>query len=281
MNKITKPEFDLDLIIDDCVSNMQSAKRVNAYKEIKSDLSLLAEEYDEKGFKKKLFDIAVHTKVGRVSKSELIKLYNSKFSKLGQLPRGKYYDKIRSGAPLNICPLCMKRVVSTVDHVLPKGSFPGFSVIPYNLVPACKDCNMDKKEFVPKSDKEVHLHPYYDDVCSERWLFVEVLETNPITFKYVIKDVEGWPKVLMERIKKHFEIFNLNILYSIHAASELQSLSTLVGVRKTGGAQQVKYFLETLAIGKLKIHKNHWQTAFYNGLFESDWFCNEGVLTLE
>lgn len=281
MNKITKPEYNLDLIIDDCVSNMQSEKRINDYKTIKNDLNLMAEEYDRKGSEKRLFDIAEHSAVGGISKSELIKLYNSKFSKLGQLPRGKYYDKIRSAAPLNICPLCMNRVVSTVDHILPKSFYPGFSVTPYNLVPACKDCNTDKKEFVPKSDKEVHLHPYYDDVQSERWLFVEVLETNPITFNYVIKDVEGWSGVLMERIKKHFEIFNLNILYSIHAASELQSLTTLVNVRNTGGTEQVKYFLETLAIGKLKKHKNHWQTAFYSGLSESDWFCNEGVLTLE
>lgn len=63
------------------------------------------------------------------------KLYNNKVAKL-------YYDAICSTS--NKCPFCEFGQVATLDHYLPKLKFPIFSILPYNLVPCCRDCNSNK-----------------------------------------------------------------------------------------------------------------------------------------
>ncbi|MFE1264210.1 HNH endonuclease [Streptomyces albogriseolus] len=55
------------------------------------------------------------------------------------------YDKLR-GSCYGLCALCGHGAADTLDHQLPKDSFPLLSVVPVNLVPACFRCNHQKKE---------------------------------------------------------------------------------------------------------------------------------------
>ena len=112
----------------------------------------------------------------------------------------KYYDKLLSLAPLNRCPYCGIGQVSTLDHYLPKTKFLIFSVLPYNLVASCKDCNTGKLDSYATTQNKQTLHPYYDDFTSEQWLYARVLQPLKIEF-YVLNKT-----ATVSSIAKRFDI---------------------------------------------------------------------------
>lgn len=68
----------------------------------------------------------------------------------------------------DVCTMCGSPKSGQLDHVFPKQNFPEFSVFSLNLVPAC-DCNVKRStNFVGAGADERVLHPYFDDVLSQR-----------------------------------------------------------------------------------------------------------------
>lgn len=66
---------------------------------------------------------------------------------------------------LNLCPACGEfGKPNTLDHYLPKGKYPHFSVTPVNLFPMCDSCQKEKLEKTHSArEPRFFLHPYYDD----------------------------------------------------------------------------------------------------------------------
>lgn len=96
-------------------------------------------------------------------KAGLIKNYKSKPGCL------KYIDAIKGVSP-DVCPMCGSLSSPTIDHVLPKKTYPEFSFLSKNLVPACS-CNIGKAEnYRGAAPGQRVLNPHYDDVLSERLL---------------------------------------------------------------------------------------------------------------
>lgn len=94
-------------------------------------------------------------------KKSLINLYKPKEDQsLYQILRN-----MRSNHGLNFCPSCGEEgAPDTLDHYLPKDSFPEFSFSPINLVPMCSKCQTKKgKDYLSVNKSKVFLHPYYDD----------------------------------------------------------------------------------------------------------------------
>ena len=92
--------------------------------------------------------------------SEMKKVYDEKFAKAEAVGR-TYYDAIMAQAERGICPICGVRLASTLDHYLPKAKVPTLSVTPSNLIPACRDCNMDKKtDMILAPDVQFKLFPW-------------------------------------------------------------------------------------------------------------------------
>lgn len=65
---------------------------------------------------------------------------------------------------LLLCPACGEAGrPNTLDHYLPKGKYPHFSVTPYNLFPMCDACQGKKKEKTGDAgNPRFFLHPYFD-----------------------------------------------------------------------------------------------------------------------
>ena len=98
-----------------------------------------------------LYQLAVETDVdGRVSTDEMKVLYESRMVRQGT-PGRDIYDALLANAPRGLCPLCADRTADTLDHHLPKRSFPSLAVAPANLIPACGKCNKVKLAEVPRS----------------------------------------------------------------------------------------------------------------------------------
>lgn len=93
----------------------------------------------------------------------------------------------RPAIPFKSCPLCGSLGGRSMDHALPRGRFPEFSILRENLVPACTMCNTDEKGGTYRGRRpERFIHPYYDRWASRALWRVEfepdldVLQFEPV-----------------------------------------------------------------------------------------------------
>jgi hypothetical protein len=211
-----------------------------------------------------------------VTTEEMETVYTQRMAKKAA-PGRDIYDDIFFSSPGGRCPLCAQRLVTTLDHHLPKASYPALSVTPLNLVPSCTDCNKSKLAAVPQAAENCALHPYYDNLGQERWLVARVVETRPMAVRFLIQRATGWSDVLNARVHNHFRTLGLAALYASEAGEELVNIRhQLIGIHATSGLDGVREELEIRAISSAVSRPNGWRSATYSGWAESDWFCDGG-----
>ena len=233
--------------------------------------------YLQKAQTKELFTIPEGGDIGSVTKKELENLYKYPFSKEGTAPRVEIYDVLRAVPRDGICPLCCQRVVSTLDHYLAKTKHPALAVTPINLIPACSDCNKTKSASQPNSPEEQTLHPYFDDLGIETFLFATVIAGNPPALVFYVEPPANWENLTKERVTRHFSKLKLGALYSVHAGVELTNINALLKrLAVQGGGSAVRAFLMEQRDSRKAAARNSWQTATYEALAGSNWFCTVG-----
>lgn len=213
-----------------------------------------------------------------VSQKEMEALYND-----GMIRRAKgrlIYENLLAAHPQRRCTFCGQRTVSTLDHHLPKTAFAALTVVPINLIPACKDCNTAKLAAVPTTAGEVPIHPYYDRLEADLWLRADVVQGPPSALVFFVDAPAKWGQTLAARVKHHFFEFELDFLYGVHAAAELEnirlSLTNHYGAGGTPGIARVTQHLQREAASRQAVHVNSWQTAMYTALAADSWFCDGG-----
>lgn len=220
-----------------------------------------------------LLDRQDFTPANRQLRDELINTYKSRMVDDGS-PGRQIYNELRHTSR---CPLCGHRDVTTLDHHLPKSEYPLLSVNPKNLVPACGECNKIKANKFPTCSEDHTLHPYYDDIDSDRWLIAEVVEQIPVAVTFRVEPPAEWSSTLVARVRHHFATFKLAALYGSQAATELVAISydmqTLFDV---GGSIEIQNFVAQRAAGRAMRLPNHWATALYAALAVSPWYCEGG-----
>ncbi|MER6178597.1 HNH endonuclease signature motif containing protein [Streptosporangium sp. NPDC001681] len=215
----------------------------------------------------------------RVTGQELIGVYKNGMVRRGGGGR-KIYDELILAAKDGRCPLCGHRQVSTLDHHLPKTIYPALAVNPNNLIPACSDCNKMKLDAVPASSDQETLHPYFDNVENDAWLRAEVVEVTPAALKFYIDPPDSWDSTMVRRVNLHFKTFGLGGLYAAQASYELSNiryyLSQIYAAGPTGGTERVRKHLKDQAQSRRNANTNSWQTATYQALADSLWYCSDG-----
>ncbi|OXX69693.1 hypothetical protein B9J87_13580 [Vibrio sp. V19_P1S1T109] len=214
-----------------------------------------------------------------ISKREFVNLYEYYFRNTNK-PGREIYDALMLSAN-ECCPFCggLGRP-KNLDHYLPKAHFPQFSILPLNLLPSCRDCNMDGKgDHYATVYHEQIIHPYLDKECFflEQWVFARVLPGAPCTLDFYVSTPEEWEENDKLRATQHFKDFDLSKRYSIQATN---LITTVVHMRRTfmngTTAEEFKEFL--LSYSNPSFFINHWQVAASQALANSDWFCAEGHL---
>ncbi|KAB0585806.1 HNH endonuclease [Comamonas kerstersii] len=155
--------------------------------------------------------------------NDLIKLYTNYFAKSGK-PARAIYDSLLTAANEK-CPYCggIGRP-RNLDHFLAKTHYPYLSVLPLNLVPACRDCNMDGKgDSISLKEEDQIIHPYLDSdiFFSEQWIHANCLfshTTKCFEIEYFVQQPSNWTLVNKKRVQKHFDDFDLKIRYAKEAA---------------------------------------------------------------
>lgn len=279
MIHIKKPKNNVEEIFNDCISNFRDADFKKRLNNVLPFIKFKSLEYDEKAKSSNLFELEITKCVNKkVTSSEMEKVYDQKLVKQGQ-PGRKHYEKLKLSAENGICPLCDHRTVTTLDHVLPKKQYPSYAITPLNLVPACGDCNKIKSTKKSTSNEDEVIHPYYDDISNKKYLFSKLIENKGSpSFIFYIKESKP-VEVIEKRLINHLEMLELHELYTANSARTLAGKNyRLKKLFKEGGKESVREHLEEEYYSNFECNKNSWETAMYETMYKSDWFCNEGFL---
>jgi hypothetical protein len=215
--------------------------------------------------------------VGQVTRGELRELYSQQLA-TRKKPARSFYDQLLASVPHSRCPFCGMGHVSTLDHFLAQGNFPWFSVLPANLVPACKDCNHGKSNRTAASADQQVLHPYFSapQIEADQWLYAAVQYTAPVSVTYHAQPPINWDGILRQRVYSHLRDFDLPRRFSIEAAEEISNLRPMLQALSVAGGAAIKEHLERQAEVALGIQRNSWKTALYQVLASNEWYCAGG-----
>lgn len=216
--------------------------------------------------------------LGQVTRGELKGLYTDHLARSGKVARN-FYDQIRVSAPNNICPYCGIGAVETIDHFLPKSRYSSLSILPSNLVPACRDCNTGKGAPVITATT-THAHPYFEDACvfQDEWLFATIVSSQVIHVVFHVVTPVLWPIATSKRVVNHFVEFKLSKRFSIQAAERLSYYSEMISSMIDGGADDsVSTFLQINARSEQTANGlNSWQAALAKAVAKDIWFQTAG-----
>ncbi|WP_146116623.1 MULTISPECIES: HNH endonuclease [unclassified Arthrobacter] len=168
------------------------------------------------------------------------------------------------------CPLCHIAKSRTLDHSIPKAVHPRLSVEPMNLVPACRDCNLERN--VGRGN--MSLSPYFDRWAADlRWLVATV--PNPQHPEDLIFAPERHGDLSDQRwesLTAFFEDTDLGSRYTNLAVDEFFPLRA--ALRSSFGGpppiDDVEAVLSERHIAwRDQLGHNRWQTAAYEAWFQT------------
>lgn len=186
--------------------------------------------------------------------------------------------KLRDGNADKVCAMCGSFGSETLDHVLPKGGYPEFSVLSCNLVPACP-CNSKRSDKAKGAlPGERVLHPYFDSCLSNRILVMKVEgapeEVALISLQVVMSSVSGQELA----VKFHID----NVVLKTAIINHLQRRWSSLGIKPDliiptlpNDVVSVRA-LKRLVLNELRrldlLHesKNNWDSIFVAGLLNSE-----------
>lgn len=213
--------------------------------------------------------------LGSLFKKELLNLYEYYFRDKRKGVR-RVYDQLLNAAHEK-CPFCGGLgTPRNIDHFLPKAHFPQFVIFPHNLVPSCRDCNMDgKSDNLWKRAEVQPLQPYLDDdrFFLDQWIFGEYVTISPGlpgAIRYYVDPPEHWAKVHKDRVHQHFFDFSLAKRYSVKAAEALSiTQKQIEALRRRGACDSI--ICEDLLAPAIDAvpFVNHWQRGMFQALYDT------------
>jgi hypothetical protein len=278
MKKINRPNYTSSDVLNSCIESKRrrevNADFVGRLEQITPTVANNEINYINLATTESLHIIEAEDNIdGIISAKEMVNLYDNTFVK--STVTRHIYDTIRSATQNEECPFCSQRKVSTLDHYLPKSDHPLFAVTPCNLLPSCSECNKAKFTYQSENANDQLIHPYFDELNNDRWLYADVIEASPPALAFRVDPPENWSSLKRARIVKHFELLKLGKLYSANAGSELAGMEYKLRIVFEGnGSVGVQSRLSEDAESWFIVHRNCWQGAMYEALSNSDWFCS-------
>lgn len=276
MEPVTRPIRCPRETFNTTIRNVKSNELKNRLRSIENNVFEAAQDYAVRAVVPDLHSIATMEIVGTVLKDELVKNYDNRLAKKAS-PGRDIYDELKSLPNGDICPYCNHRDVSTLDHFLPKSHFPILAVAPDNLIGVCSDCNKKKGDTIPAALTDTFLHPYFENISNEQWLFAEVIHSTPPAIRFFTQFPLGWSEELGQRVLYQFDRLELASLYAKQAAREMSDIRSGLQLHlENGGSIRVQRELEHQWNSRRANQINSWKTAMYEALKNSAWYYEGG-----
>jgi hypothetical protein len=275
VRKLPLPSLRVEPVLQSCATSIQDTDLATRLTDAGAELSGAEDDYLLKGPLGTIYQTLGTSAAGKVTAKEMIGIYDGTLARRGSKPRRQYYDILRSSAPHQICPFCFQRTVSSLDHFLPKVGHPRLALTPANLIPCCADCNKWKSTKEGASEGQYILHPYFDDVDDDIWLFATVIQGDPPGMTFEAKPPSDWLAEKRLRTVSHFAALHLNELFSSRAGRLIANICLRTSeLFKAGGRDAVSEHLAAEARSRRILAKNSWEIAAYDALSKSDYFCS-------
>lgn len=285
MQKIELPLINYGNLIDTCIEGILRNKNLKDFlNENKIKLIQDAITYKKYASTGKIYQLnpsSISSNMALVShdtlcfKDQFTKIYNSYFVPETKATR-KTYDAILNAAQEE-CPFCGGVGTPTnLDHFLPKAEFPQFSILPLNLVPACRDCNLgSKKAAYAKTAETQTIHPYldYSFFFNEQWVTAKYIIDDPSELGYLdyyVKVPSHWINENKERALNHFKDFGIANKYAKHANSLIKTEVRRIKRQIDANVNIFEILKDHLLVAKRDSpFKNHYFSGFYDAFFVS------------
>ncbi|MBV7437601.1 HNH endonuclease [Aeromonas sp. sif2416] len=301
MRKLPEPPYNFNDVLKKCSDGMEQVNVKANFLASKQYLIPFENQYRALGGAGHLCRFPKITGINRnsvvvpgLTKSKLESLYTSNLRNLKK-PARLIYDELLASAK-GRCPFCGEiGVPKNIDHFLPIAHFPQLSVLPLNLVPSCRDCNMGEKgDDYATAPRDQILHPYLDDdiFYTQQWVFASYISNdindpvNPGVVIYTAAPPDTWSLVDAQRAIKHFTDFDLASRYSARAGDHLTDIvsqrnSFYEKNRESMSEDELKLeFIDTILEPVITGHlfENHWRKIMYKCLSQSrDFLQSETV----
>ncbi|MER5907466.1 HNH endonuclease [Streptomyces mirabilis] len=197
---------------------------------------------------------------------------------VGRTEGRKLYDVLKALAADARCPLCGVQAVAQVDHHAPKDKFPLLALTPLNLVAVCGTCNQTKSNTFDREPVRAEIHPYFDDLGAERWLFAHIDGAAGGVAVFQAKPPGTWPLIKAARLRHHFTKYHLADRYRVEAGQVL-SIRKRKDTRTLDDSGSGGLRDQLLADADEYAHydPNSWQAALIFALADSSWYLNGGM----
>ncbi|WP_162918773.1 hypothetical protein [Taklimakanibacter deserti] len=262
-----------------CIDGLTDPVRAGRLNAAVPTMLATAAAYNTSATAKTLHLVPRVVSVGASTADDLKSLYKDQMSSASGNARD-YYNLIKNAAPNSKCPLCGVGMVRTLDHHLPQSKYPDLSVCPYNLVPSCDFCQAGKLAKYPANPGEQTLHPYYDDLTAQQWIFGSLSTLGNPVLQFHVAAPAPWPEIQQERVLRHFNVFKLGHVYTSNANDDLSTIrQRLVDLESAGGSAAVAAYLAEER-DRWVSRPNSWQHVMYQTLAGNAWFVQGGYLSI-
>jgi len=186
----------------------------------------------------------------------------------------QYISEMRRESRYLGCPMCGSMLSGTLDHLLPKNSYPEFSVFSQNLVQACQ-CNSLRSEVLMGVANERVLHPYFDECLSERLIgagFEDLGRSPKVSIKVSVSSAHRNYSAICFHLKE--VVLKTGILgYMIRQWSNFVRKPSLVvrSLEKNPASLselECALLKERALIDDARDGKNTWDSVFLSGLLD-------------
>lgn len=197
-------------------------------------------------------------------KNTFINLYKSPAEGSAQ---GAVLDVLRDHE-LDLCPACGEAgKPNTLDHFLPKSSYPEFAVTPANLFPMCDACQGAKLEKTgDATTPRYFIHPYFDTFTIPQIVSLKVHApfATPTFDLTPHPDLQAAEAVLVGTHLRELEIIQRYVTFFKNEHRRL--LRSVTTMRASG--QDVVATLESFAQKAADPSPNSWENIFYRGVLD-------------
>lgn len=172
---------------------------------------------------------------------------------------------------LTFCPACGEDgTPNTLDHYLPKDTYPEFAVSPANLFPMCDICQGAKGTKLLNADSErLFLHPYFDAFIDTQ--LVELTIEGPYDAPAAIDltAASGLSDASRFLIRRHVQELSIPTRYYRYFSASYLRLLRHVGRIRSKDLDVLSRLEEFKDMERLK-SVNAWGHIFYDGVLRND-----------
>ena len=175
-------------------------------------------------------------------------------------------DLRNSRGKLLVCPACGEDgTPRTLDHYLPKTSFPEFAIHLKNLVPMCDVCQGIKGEkFLNNNGEKYYFHSYFDPIPEELFLIdIAPPFSAPSGFRLEVSGDAGPLHSLAER---HAEGLNLQDRIATYCVEKYSHLLKSTATNRNGAKIEITLLIRAFLINEQQKSSNSWAALFYRSV---------------